>query len=59
MEHAVERARARSPLTEELSTLSVLVRRDLTRFLREKSRVVRALLQPLIFWLMIGSGPAA
>ena len=46
----------RAPLAEELSTVSVLVRRDAKRFVREKSRVVGALLQPLIFWLVIGSG---
>ena len=43
-------------LGQELATIRVLVRRDLTRFFREKSRVVGALLQPLIFWFMIGSG---
>jgi daunorubicin resistance ABC transporter membrane protein len=32
------------------------VRRDLLRFFREKTRVVGALLQPLIFWLVIGGG---
>jgi daunorubicin resistance ABC transporter membrane protein len=47
-----------SVLSEELATIAVLVRRDLTRFLREKSRVLGALLQPLLFWLMIGSGLA-
>jgi daunorubicin resistance ABC transporter membrane protein len=46
----------RSVWAEELSTIGVLVRRDLTRFVREKSRVAGALLQPLIFWLVIGSG---
>ena len=57
MERAIEQERpARSALQEELSTISVLVRRDLTRFVREKSRVAGALLQPLIFWLVIGSG---
>jgi daunorubicin resistance ABC transporter membrane protein len=45
-----------SLLQEELATIGVLVRRDLTRFVREKSRVLGALLQPLLFWLMIGSG---
>ena len=45
-----------SALSEELATINVLVRRDLTRFVREKSRVLGALLQPLLFWLMIGSG---
>jgi daunorubicin resistance ABC transporter membrane protein len=46
----------RSALAEDLATLRVLVRRDLVRFFREKSRVVGALVQPLIFWLVIGSG---
>lgn len=46
----------RSALAEDLSTVRVLVRRDLVRFFREKSRVVVALVQPLIFWLVIGSG---
>jgi ABC-2 type transport system permease protein len=56
MERVATRIERRSPLAEELSTIFVLVRRDLTRFFRERSRVVGALLQPLIFWLMIGSG---
>jgi daunorubicin resistance ABC transporter membrane protein len=42
--------------SQELATIRVLVARDLTRFFREKSRVAGALLQPLIFWLVIGSG---
>jgi len=46
----------RSVLQQELSTISVLVRRDLTRFVREKSRVAGAVLQPLIFWAVLGSG---
>lgn len=45
-----------SVLAQELATIRVLVRRDLTRFFREKSRVAGALLQPLIFWLVIGAG---
>lgn len=57
MERAIEQPVAqRSVLAEEWATISVLVRRDCTRFVREKSRVVGALLQPLIFWLMIGFG---
>jgi ABC-2 type transport system permease protein len=48
----------RSALREELATVRVLVRRDVTRFVREKSRVAGALLQPLIFWIVIGSGMA-
>lgn len=46
----------RSPLAQDLSTIGVLWRRDLTRFAREKSRVAGALIQPLIFWFVIGSG---
>lgn len=34
----------------------MLLRRDLVRFFRQRSRIVGALLQPLIFWLVIGSG---
>ena len=49
-------ATGRSAFAEDLSTIGVLVRRDVTRFVREKSRVAGALLQPLIFWLVIGSG---
>jgi daunorubicin resistance ABC transporter membrane protein len=45
-----------SIVAQELATIRVLVRRDLVRFFREKSRVIGALLQPLIFWLVIGSG---
>jgi ABC-2 type transport system permease protein len=45
-----------SVLSQELATIRVLVRRDLTRFFREKSRVIGALVQPLLFWLMIGTG---
>jgi len=65
-QHSVSRAgmegaapQPRSKLAEELSTIAVLVRRDLTRFVREKSRVAGALFQPLLFWLMIGSGMAS
>lgn len=46
----------RSALSEDLSTVAVLVKRDLVRFFREKSRVIGALVQPLFFWVMIGSG---
>jgi ABC-2 type transport system permease protein len=53
---AARRPAARSRLREELDTAGVLVRRDVTRFVREKSRVAGALLQPLIFWVVIGSG---
>ncbi len=41
------------------ATVSVLVVRDLKRFFRQKSRVIGALVQPVIFWLVIGSGLGA
>ena len=43
----------------DLATVGVLWRRDLTRFFRQPSRLVGALGQPVIFWLVIGSGMAA
>ena len=39
-----------------LATVRVLWHRDLVRFFRQKSRVVGALAQPLVFWLVIGGG---
>lgn len=43
----------------DLATVGVLWRRDVMRFLRQPSRIVGALGQPIIFWLVIGSGMAA
>jgi daunorubicin resistance ABC transporter membrane protein len=40
----------------QAAAVRVLVWRDLLRFFRQKSRVIGALVQPLIFWLVIGSG---
>jgi ABC-2 type transport system permease protein len=53
----VEPARASSARLN-WATILVLTSRDLRRFFRQKSRVVGALVQPLIFWLVIGSGLA-
>src|SRR6185503_10511819 len=54
-----ERPAARpTQLKLNLATIAVLTSRDLRRFFRQKSRVVGALVQPLIFWLVIGSGLA-
>jgi heme ABC exporter ATP-binding subunit CcmA len=48
------------PLSEavayDLATIAVLARRDLVRFFRQPSRLLGALGQPIIFWLVIGSG---
>jgi ABC-2 type transport system permease protein len=48
-----------SLLRLNVATVGVLVSRDLRRFFRQLSRVVGALVQPLIFWLVIGSGMAS
>lgn len=36
--------------------IRALVQREITRFLRQRSRVVGALATPLVFWFFIGSG---
>ena len=33
-----------------------LWRREIVRFVRQRSRVVGALVQPLLFWVLLGSG---
>jgi|CXWL01.1.fsa_nt_gi ABC-2 type transport system permease protein len=43
-------------LAREWATVRVLWARDIKRFFRQRSRVVGALLQPVIFWLVIGAG---
>ncbi len=43
-------------LAYDAATTLVLARRDLVRFLRQPSRIVGALGQPVIFWAMIGGG---
>jgi len=45
-----------SALAYDLATTIVLARRDLVRFFRQPSRLVGALGQPIIFWLVIGGG---
>jgi daunorubicin resistance ABC transporter membrane protein len=45
-------------VNRDLATIWVLVRRDLVRFFRQKSRVLGALAQPVLFWLLIGGGLA-
>jgi len=46
-------------LAYDLATARVLWWRDLVRFFRQPSRLAGALGQPVIFWLVIGSGMAA
>ncbi len=55
-EAEIEPAAPPSLLRLNVATIGVLVSRDLRRFFRQLSRVVGALVQPLIFWLVIGSG---
>lgn len=38
------------------AAVSVLIRREVQRFFRQISRVSGALMQPLLFWLILGSG---
>jgi ABC-2 type transport system permease protein len=51
---ATERGGARLALN--LATIRVLWWRDMVRFFRQRTRVVGALAQPLIFWVIIGGG---
>jgi len=43
----------------DAATVRALLRRDLVRFFRQPSRLAGALGQPILFWLVIGSGMAA
>jgi ABC-2 type transport system permease protein len=45
-------------LRYDLATVRTLAERDLVRFFRQPSRLVGALGQPVLFWLVIGSGMA-
>ncbi len=45
-------------LAYDLATVRTLWRRDLVRFFRQPSRLAGALGQPILFWLIIGSGMA-
>lgn len=53
-------ARLASPsrFPAELAVVGALWRRDLLRFFKEKTRIVGALAQPMIFWAVIGTGMA-
>jgi ABC-2 type transport system permease protein len=43
-------------MSDFLLAMTSLWRREIVRFLRQRSRIVGALGSPLIFWLLIGSG---
>ena len=47
-----------NPIVYDIATTRVLWRRDLSRFWRQPMRVISALGQPVLFWLVIGSGLA-
>lgn len=51
--HSPERP---SGLALELAAIHVLWRRDVVRFFRQRSRVAGALIQPVLFWLVLGAG---
>ncbi len=48
-----------SAIAFSANTIEVLWRRDLLRFLRQPSRILGALGQPIVFWLILGSGFSA
>lgn len=52
-------SRPRPALAEDLATVRVLWSRDVLRFLRQPTRLVGALAQPVVFWLLIGGGMAS
>lgn len=49
-------ALARPAFLQDLDTIRVLWSRDLMRFLRQPSRIIGAIGQPILFWIIIGSG---
>jgi daunorubicin resistance ABC transporter membrane protein len=55
----MDRVGAAAALGYDLATVRVLWWRDLVRFFRQPSRLAGALGQPVLFWLLIGSGFSA
>jgi len=45
-------------LREDVATVTTLVRRDLALFVRQRSRLIGAIAQPLLLWLAVGAGIA-
>ncbi|MCA9666288.1 MAG: ABC transporter permease [Myxococcales bacterium] len=48
----------RSALSQELAIIAALWRRDMLHLLRERSRWLGVVMQPLFFWFLLGSGMA-
>lgn len=46
-------------MTEVAGQVATLWWREITRFRRQRSRVIGALVQPLVFWLLLGAGLGA
>ncbi|MFG0291249.1 MAG: ABC transporter permease [Rhodopirellula sp. JB044] len=44
------------PLSSRMNAAWMLARREWTRFFRQRNRVTAAVLQPLLFWLLFGTG---
>lgn len=53
---AASEAALPSRLRLDWATVRVLAGRDVVRFFRQRFRVIGALLQPILFWVIIGSG---
>ena len=49
-------ALAPSPFATRIVPILTLAQRELQRFLRQRSRLIGALGQPLVFWLLFGAG---
>lgn len=55
---SIEQATSASALVTDLRAIHVLWLRDLMKFFRHGTRIAGALAQPLIFWMVLGSGLA-
>lgn len=45
-----------SSIAIDMTAMMALWRREVVRFLRQRNRVIGALLTPVVFWLLLGSG---
>jgi ABC-2 type transport system permease protein len=53
--HPIEKFGTKHPLPSFFLPIYTLAQRELVRFFRQRNRVVGALLQPLIFWVLFGA----